>query len=77
MEEEIAYAVVGDNDVRPAIAIKINDRCPRSHRGHLRHDVIELVVQCRSLVNEIYSRGARHFLQIKTVPRQRHLRIQL
>src|SRR6266536_2991883 len=66
-----AFAAVGQIDVLPTIAIKINDRCTSPHRRNLRHDVIQFVIQCRRLMNEAYTRGLGDFLKIEAVAGQR------
>ena len=67
---------VGDVNIGPAVAIKINDGNCGAHGCDFRHDGIELVVERRRLMNEVDACRVRDFLQIEPVPRDGCFRIQ-
>jgi hypothetical protein len=50
-----ALTAVGEIDVLPTVTIKIDYRSTRAHRGNLRHDVIQLLIQRGSLMNKGYA----------------------
>ena len=52
---------------RHTIAIVIDDRDRGAHGSHLRHDVIQLGIECRGLMDKIDSRLFRNFLQAESV----------
>ena len=70
-------AAVGNVDIRPAVAVEINNRNRGTHGCHLRHDVVQLGIECRTFVDEIDSRRVRNFLEVETVAIQRGLRVEL
>ncbi len=72
-----ALFAVGDVDVRPAVAVEIDNGNRSAHRRDLRHDAIELWIERGRLVNEIDAGSARHFLKIKAVTSQSRVSIQL
>ena len=71
-----AFRAVGHINIRPSVAIEIHNRDRSSHGGHFRHDVIQLVIERGTLVNEIHSGGVRNLLEVKTMPLQCRLQIE-
>ena len=68
---EAAFAAVGDVEVLPAVAVEVGDGHRRAHRRDLRHDVLELRVERRRLVNEVDATPLGGLLQAEPVPRER------
>ena len=56
---EAAVGAVRHVEVGPAVAIEVRDGDRRADRRDLRHDVVELVVEHRSLVHEVHAEAAR------------------
>src|SRR5262245_42893779 len=61
---------VGDVHIRQAVPIEVDDRHRRAHRRHLRHDVRQLRIERRSVVDDVEPGGLRGFGQSKTVLRE-------
>ena len=69
-----AFTAVGDVEVLPAVAIEIGHRDGRAHRGHLRHDVLELTVESRCLVDGVDANPLADFVEAESVTCQRSRR---
>src|SRR4029077_16630978 len=67
---------VGDVDVRPAIAIEIDNRYPGTHRSNLGHNGRKLGIEGGRLMNKINAGGFRNLLQAESVAGPRGFRAQ-
>ena len=56
---QAALAAVRDVEVLPAVAVEVGDGHRRAHRGDLRHDVLELRVERRALMDEVMPSAGR------------------
>src|SRR5690606_2291740 len=68
---ERPLAAVGDVEVVPPVVVDVDDRHGGAHRRHLRHDVRELRIQRRPLVDEVDAGVARHLREAEAVALQR------
>ena len=70
-----ADGAIDDVDVRPAVAIEIDDGHRSAHGSDLRHDGIQFGIERGCLMEKLNARCLRDFLKIKAVPRQRRFRV--
>ncbi len=61
------FPAVGDVQILMTVGIHVDDRHRRPHGGDLRHDVRELLIECRTLVQEVDASLGRRLRQREAV----------
>ena len=68
---ERPFLAVDDVEIVVAVGIDVHDRHRRAHRGHLRHDVVQLRIQRRAFVLEIDAGAFGHLGELEAVAGER------